>query len=253
MIREERFDKIIDFVKQKKYASIHEIQNYLKTSKATVRRDLDTLAKMERIELTRGGARNAEGAQSELLYHEKYNFLREEKIRISSEAVKAIKENSTILLDTGTTTRELVPFLLQMKNIQVLTNDVLIATELAANCNIEVFVTGGSLRKGYYTLKGFSTEDFLKQIRVDITFLSLDAVDVERGLMITNMDEVIIKQRMIHCAEQVIALCDHKKFEKTALCKVCDLGDVDKYIVGKELSEDTVNLMRLKKLTVSLV
>lgn len=253
MIRDERLEKIISYVNLKKYVSIHELREVFCISKATIRRDLDLLSQSGQIMLSRGGARCVHDLLGELPYDEKRKEMREEKIRICAAACGHIREGNTVFIDTGTTTRELVPFILPMKHIHVVTNDIMIATELAANCDIDITVTGGNLRTGYYTLKGYAAEHFLCQLHVDLAFLSLDAVDGRRGAMITNMEEINTKQSIIQCSDYVIALCDHEKFQKSALCKVCNLDSIDLYITGKELPHEIRGALEAKGVQIKLV
>lgn len=253
MIRDERLEKINAYVNLKKYVSVHELQEVFGISKATIRRDLDSLSQTDRIMLSRGGARCLQKPHKELPYDEKRKEMRDEKTRICAAACEQIREGSTVLIDTGTTTREMVSFLMTRKNIHIVTNDIMIATELAANCDIDVTVTGGTLRTGYYTLKGYVSENFLNQLHVDIAFLSLDAVDFNRGIMITNLEEISSKQSIIRCADYIIALCDHGKYEKSALCKVCNLEAVDLYITGKELPKELFRSFESKGLQIKLV
>jgi DeoR family fructose operon transcriptional repressor len=239
VIRAERLDKMVRYINKKKYASIYELSTFFDISKATVHRDLEFLAGDSLICLARGGARYLPKYDVELPYNEKRRFQREEKARICRAAAERIDDGCAVFLDTGTTTRELVPFLMERHNVRVVTNDVIIAVELAANNAIDTIVTGGDIRKGFYTLSGFLTENFLAHLHVDIAFLTLDAIHSNHGGMISNMEEVDIKKNIIHCADQVFALCDHSKFEKTAFYKCCELNDIDLFITGNELPGKT--------------
>jgi DeoR/GlpR family transcriptional regulator of sugar metabolism len=207
-------------------------------SKATVRRDLEVLAADGVVQLTHGGAKYIRETESELPYDEKRKSHSDEKSRIGKAACDLIQEGNTVVIDTGTTTREMVKYLLSRQRIHVITNDVIIAAELAANTAIDLTITGGNVRKGYYTLCGYYAENFIKQLHADILFLSLDSIDSEFGGAILNMDEVATKQRMMKAAERIVSLCDHTKYESKALLKVCELSEIDLFITGKELPEE---------------
>ncbi|HWQ79690.1 MAG TPA: DeoR/GlpR family DNA-binding transcription regulator [Anaerovoracaceae bacterium] len=239
MIRDERLAKIGDYIEKSRYVNIHELVAEFSVSKATIRRDLEILAASGEIQLTHGGAKYVREAESERPYDEKRKANNDEKSRIGKAACDLIRDGHTIILDTGTTTREMVRYLLNLQNIHVITNDVMIAAELAANTAIDITLTGGSIRKGYYTLRGYYAEDFIKQLHADILFLSLDSIDSTFGGAILNIDEVATKQRMINAADLVVTLCDHTKYESKALMKVCELSEIDLFITGRELREET--------------
>ena len=54
---------------------------------------------------------------------------------------------TTIILDSGTTTEELALELNNHKQLKVLTNGLNVATKLAQIDNIDIMVTGGTLRQ----------------------------------------------------------------------------------------------------------
>ena len=238
MIKDERLAKIIEYIEKNHYVNIHQLVAEFSVSKATIRRDLEKLAASGIIQLTHGGAKYKREAEKELPYDEKRKANSDEKSRIGKAACDLIQEGHTVIIDTGTTTREMVKYLLSRQHIHVITNDVLIATELAANTGIDITLTGGSIRKGYYTLCGYYTENFIKQLHADILFLSLDSIDSSFGGAILNIDEVATKQRMINAAERIVTLCDHTKYESKALLKVCELSEIDLSITGHELPEE---------------
>ncbi len=239
MLKDERLERIQQYLREHRYASLNELAQLFGISKATIRRDVEQLCASGCLQSTRGGVKYSEGpVESELPYHEKEKANREEKIRIAQAACKLIHPGSTILLDTGTTTRAMTTFLMTASNLHIVTNDVLIAADLAVNQNIELTVVGGRMRKGYYTLRGYYAENFLRQLHVDQAFVSMDAVSQAGGCMLTNMDEIAMKQNIIRCASERILLCDHTKYETQTFLRVCDLQEINLFLTGKELDDE---------------
>ncbi|MDR0356266.1 MAG: DeoR/GlpR family DNA-binding transcription regulator [Deltaproteobacteria bacterium] len=236
MLKGARIQRLRGYLRDNKYATITDITALMGISRATAYRDLNELSKSSEFVVTRGGAFcNSFVAGAELPYAEKRQRNHAEKVRIAREACGFVRAGSTIILDTGTTTREMATFIKEMRDLHVVTNDVLIAAELADNQEIDITVTGGAIRKGYYTLRGHFADLFLTQVKVDVVFLSADSVSVEGGCMITNMDELSVKQKMIRAAERAVVLCDHSKIGRKSFSKVCDLPEIDVLITGREL------------------
>ncbi len=253
MIKDERLNRMEAYINAQQYVSVDELVERFHVSKATVRRDLDRLNEQGAICLVRGGARKKGGIERELLYTEKLGRNREEKVRICQFASTLIEEGQTIFLDTGVTSREMIPFLAEMRNVHVVTDDIWIATHLATNADIKVTVPGGDIRRGFYTIKGSETESFLARLYVDIAFISIDAIELEFGCSITNNDEVLIKQQMISHSKKTVMIADHSKFETVASWKVCPLGDIDLFITGAELSEPIANRYERCSITIHTV
>lgn len=253
MIRDERLNKMEAYINAHQYVSVDELVEQFHVSKATVRRDLDILGEQGMICLLRGGARKKGDVEKELKYSEKLSRNREEKVRICQFASALIQEGQTIFLDTGVTAREMIPFLSEMQDVHVVTNDIWIATNLSTNANIKVTVPGGDIRRGYFTIKGSETEQFLSNLYVDIAFISIDAIDRKFGCSITNNDEVLIKRQMISHSKKSVMIADHSKFESMASWRVCRLSEIDLFITGEELAVDILRCYEQENISIRTV
>ncbi|HEX3027403.1 MAG TPA: DeoR/GlpR family DNA-binding transcription regulator [Clostridia bacterium] len=252
MIREERLAKITEYVQNRHYASIEELVEMLGVSKATVRRDVLALSKSNAVVLTRGGITcDLHDRNRELAYNEKRYANAAEKNRLAQTAGRMIRPDMTIIIDAGTTTRSMVPFLREIKGLNLVTNDLMIAADVTDCEGISVTVTGGQLRRDFYTLRGYAAEDFVRHMRADIAFVGFDAVDIDSGCYITNADEVALKKCMIASADKVVALCDYTKFSNTAFISVCQLSDLDVIITNKEL--DMAEIEALRQMDVEVI
>ena len=241
MIRDERFARILSYVNEKQYASVDELVQLLGVSKATVRRDLSMLCSTEQLVSSWGGVRaQVTTEKSEPVYNEKKISHVAEKRRIGEAAAKLIRPGMSVILDAGTTTQAIVPYIKGIRNLNIATNDLMIAVDLAVLENINVMVTGGQIRSNYYTLRGFSAEDMVKNIRADIAFLGFDMIDVNAGFFITNTDEVALKRCMIESAKKVVAVCDHTKFHGNAFVSVCPVERVNVVISDRNAPVDAV-------------
>lgn len=250
MIKEERMDTLADYIKRRRYASMDELITLLGVSKATVRRDLLELEKSGLIALTRGGASLLKpDAPHEPTYHEKKDTSIPEKQRIGRAAAETISSGDTVFIAAGTTTRCITPFLDNPGRIQTLnlvTNDLMIATDATGFSNVDVTVTGGQLRKNYYTLRGFVAENLVSHMRFSIAFLGVDAIDPESGCFIANADEISLIQRIISSAQKTVILCDSTKFSNKAFMLVCPLESIDTIITDDRLNKETLVLLREK-------
>jgi DeoR/GlpR family transcriptional regulator of sugar metabolism len=254
MMTEERLERIVTYLRQHKYASFAELIDLFQVSKSTIRRDLERLQLDKQITLIRGGAiAQDRGSFLELPYNEKLSENREEKSRIARAAAGMIKPHSTVIIDSGTTARELAPFLVGMRNIHVITNDIALAADLTTAAHLEVTVIGGRLRNGYYSLEGYFAEKMIKEIRADLTLATIDTISVRYGCMVANIAEVNCKKAFVDAADQVILLCDHTKFNKSSLVSVYPLKRVDLYISGKEMDSRTESTMRELGMNLMLV
>jgi len=239
MLQEERLQRIEEYINFRGRASFQELMKELDLSKATIRRDLKRLEAEERLTIVRGGAIAKEPESSrELPYYRKLETNSEEKQRIAKSAAALVESGKTIVLDSGTTTRHMVPHLAQLPYAHIITCDVLIAADCSYYPNIETTVIGGKLRSGYHSLYGYLAEQMIRTLNADIAFLSADAISDDGTCAITNIEEVLIKQYILKCADKSVLLCDHTKFNLKSVVKIYDINDVDLVICGRELAEE---------------
>jgi len=149
-----------------------------------------------------------------------------------------ISRHSNIFLDSGSTTFQLARQLLPRRQLTVVTNDLKIASLLAVNPSITLICTGGVSRANVYTLLGSQTEQFLKTIRVDKTFLGADAIHPDGIVSNVNLDEVAIKQAMLSAGSQRILLADSSKFGVQGFARVCEIKDLDLVITDDGLEKE---------------
>jgi len=189
-------------------------------SSATMRRDLALLAERGLLHRVRGGAlppgsevRLAEPAARELERGE-------EKGRIGAAAAALVADGSVVLIDAGTTTRQMVPHLANRRNLTVITRDLEIVCQLAAFPQITVIAIGGTLQRDH-AVAGTLALRFLEQFSADQIFLGALGVTLEGGIWTANGEEAQIKRESINRSRQRILLADSSKIGRAVGTLVC--------------------------------
>lgn len=159
---------------------------------------------------------------------------------IAQLALAFIHPGETILLDSGSTALMLAKQLVKARNITVITNDIKSAMCLSENEAIDLVVLGGQRRRGVYSLVGPFTELLLQNLNVDKVFLGADAVDIQKGITNSNIDELNIKKGMIAIAKEVILLADSSKFNQVAFSHIADLDVLDAIITDRHIDQKGV-------------
>jgi len=255
MLREERWLRIESYIREREFVSYADMLRDFGVSKSTAYRDLEMICKNHSdIVFTRGGVMCIKGSVgSEATLSNRSTQFTPEKQRIAKAAAEMIHPKATVYLDSGTTNREMIPYLLEMDQIQIITNDLVIAVELTKNVNIDVLVVGGLIRKDFCNSLGYKAESFMQDIRCDIAFLNVDAVDATRGYMNSNMEEVAMKKAVLQAANRTVVLCDHSKFETAAFMSICGFTAVDLLITDDGVAPEVVQMLQTKKAKVKLV
>ena len=243
ILAEERRAILLRELNENGYVQATELAERLNISAITIRRDLTQLEEEGLCVRKRGGAvPSAQSVTLELPYQVKQHNCIAEKKRIAQAAVRMVNHGSTIILDSGSTTYALA-LLLSQKRITVVTNDLQIAVSLACNPNINLICTGGIARANVFSLHGSQVESFIRNLRVDITFLGADAIHEDGTVSNVSIEEAMIKQAMIGAAERTVLLADSSKFSKAGFARVCSLGQLDTVITDSGIAFDKQELL----------
>jgi DeoR family transcriptional regulator, aga operon transcriptional repressor len=254
MIPEARRSKILDIVKQRGAVSTPELEALLRVSAATIRRDLDVLSDQHHLRRTHGGAfvEDALLTTSEPEHAIQSLQMQNEKQRIGAAAAQLVENGQSLLLDSSSTVLEVARYLTSHRDLTIVTNDVLIAGELADSPAVsELIVTGGTMRKHHYTLGGTATADLLQGLHVDITFLGVHALD-EEGASETNLEVARIKVLMVQAARRVIVLADHTKLGRRAFAPIVPLASIHDLVTDQEADARTLSTLQELGLTLHL-
>lgn len=228
----------MEYIYERKRATVAELSEVFRVSEATVRRDLKELEEANRIRRTHGGAIPRERVGFELSIQEKKDQFALEKQRIAEKAVELIRDGETILLDSGTTTHQLARMLGRFSRLTVVTNSNHILQELQGMEHLELISTGGMLRRGIESMVGPIAEQTLGMIKVDKTFLGTNALDPEEGISTPHLLEAQVKKAMIRAAKEVVLLCDRSKISRVSFAKVAPLSSVDILITDSKAPSD---------------
>lgn len=211
-------------------------------SEVTIRKDLTELESRGVLLRTHGGAVLAEKPEMVVPMHRRSTEQIGEKGAIAHAAAQRIKDGESILLDTGSTTLALAREL-RGRNLNVVTNSVLIAMELAAEEMINIIVLGGTLRRSSFALMGALALEQLKTLHVDRVFLGASGFDAKTGFSCQNLIEAETKRAMLHAAHEAVVLVDRSKFEKSAFAPFCSLKEVDCVITDAPPVRPTVEAL----------
>ena len=254
-MKNDRLTKLKQQFIDQKQLSCNEICETFGISIETARRDLAELEKNGTIRRIYGGAvliDNTAAPNPILPYATRSIYHYHEKENIAREIVQRIEDNTTIALDSGTTILPVAKLLSLRKNLNIITNDVHIATELSAKTDHKIYLAGGLLRKDDLITGGFFSQEFMENFsHIDTAVMSADGfID---GLADFNVDMSSLKKAMIRKARHVYAAIDHTKFSTRALNKVCGLRDLDLVVTGKEAPRDSIEALRAAGVEVILV
>ncbi|MET7731887.1 DeoR/GlpR family DNA-binding transcription regulator [Streptomyces sp. NPDC005402] len=214
----------------------------LAVSAATIRRDLDELARQQMVTRTHGGAViNAIAYDLPLRYKAARHA--PEKERIAHAAAGLVKAGAVVGLNGGTTTTEVARALATRSDLgsegvepslTVVTNALNIANELVVRRHVKLVVTGGVARPASYELIGPLATELLAEITLDHVFIGVDGIDAVHGATAHHEGEASINRTLARRAQQVVVVADSSKLGKRAFARICPLEDVHVLVTDKD-------------------
>jgi len=210
-----RRNNIVAHVNQHGHTQVETLASQFNTSVVTIRKDLAALAEQGKLIRQFGGAVPAldytksaitEGDATENV-HQKTTALSP----IGKAAAGLIKSGHKLVIDCGSTTASLLPFLSDKKNLVVMTNALATANFLT-RCETEptVLMTGGTWDAQSQSFQGAMAEQLVSAYNFDLAFIGAAGIDVNRGT--TTFNELTgVTRAMASAASKVVVMASSTK------------------------------------------
>lgn len=221
MLTEERYNIILEILKEKGIVKLNELVEMLNTSESTIRRDIIFLESINALKRIHGGATLPKRRLNEPSYSEKEVQSVDEKKAIAIYAASLIEEGDSIYLDAGTSTYEMIQYI-DKTNIIVVTNGLKHINALVDK-NINAYILGGKIKNITKAVIGSDALKSLEKFRFDKCFLGINGVHMELGFTTPDSEEAILKENAIKYSREAFVLADESKFGEVSFVKVADL------------------------------
>lgn len=240
MLAAERRALILRLLRRDGIAPLADVRRLSGASEATVRRDLARLAAEGLLARVRGGASAIDGrperrAAAEVPLEERAGIAAEKKRRIARRAAALCADGDTIMVDGGSTTLQLAPFLRGL-SLRVITNSLALAEELSRASACTVIIGGGVVRPESRLILDPFREDPFADYSASTAFLSVYGID-ESGA--TNTDELLIRteRAMIARARRLVVLADASKFGRRGSLHLCGLDRISTVVADDGIAD----------------
>ncbi len=210
----------------------------------TIRRDLSELQSSGLLRRVHGGAVLQESAGHEPMLIARDVQRPVEKLRIAEAAARLVPERGSVMMDSGSTLQRLAEVFPSGRAAHVLTNSLPCALTLSERGVEPVTVLGGQVRSNTRAMVDASTVDAVRELLVDVLFISCDGLSFRRGLTTPYRDESMVKRAMIQSAKRVIALVDHSKLGNSQLYPYARFNEIDVLITDDQANPDAVETLQ---------
>lgn len=235
---EQRREQIVDLVNQSGSISFAQLKEKIpQISEMTLRTDLKALDEAKRIVRVHGGAKSVDvviGTDGMLSRRLVRNI--EAKQLITQKALKLVRKDTTIYLDSGSTTTMLASNMPDQPNL-IYTNSLTCAAELSKLTKPSVHILGGTLNHYSMSICGIHAVQAAQGINFDQVFMGVTSYCEPAGFLCGVDDETVLKQAVMQQAEQKVILMDSSKIGVKNTYSICKLCDVDFIVSDGSLPE----------------
>lgn len=232
-----RHASILDILQLQGSVSVTDLAERLEVSEVTIRKDLTTLERQNKLYRTHGRAIPISPYIGDRHINEKEKQFVLEKRAIGKLAASMVREHDSILIASGTTILYMAKELADTGNLTIISASVSASSLLSQNKNVDVVQLGGLVRESSVSVVGSFAEDMLRYFNCNLLFMGADGVDLEFGVTTTNMMEANLNRMMMDAAQQTVLLVDSSKFGKKGFSKICDCDKVDRIITDSNIPQ----------------
>lgn len=232
----ERHNYILDVINRDGFVKAADIAEKLGVTMVTVRRDLKALEEQNLLYRTYGSARAVNPHITDRNVREKEKLNIDEKNKIGEAAATLIKDNDSIIINSGSTVCAFVEKLGSKPNLTVVSASIK-ATMIMYNLeNINIIQLGGNFRRQSMSIIGNHTVGLLRDINSSKLFLGVDGLDLDVGATASSIEEAELNRAMMKASLKTIVLCDSTKFGKRGFSNICDLDQIDTIITDSGIT-----------------
>jgi DeoR/GlpR family transcriptional regulator of sugar metabolism len=238
MLTTHRKHQILAILKQNGQLVAKTVSQTMGVSEDTIRRDLRELAQDGLLQRVHGGALPASPAVADFAGREQLRH--EGKVAIGVAAAAMIQSGQVVILDGGTTSREIARHLPLDLKATIVTHSPTIALELLDHGGIEVILIGGRLFKHSVVAVGAAAIEAISRVHSDTFFMGVTGVHPKTGLTTGDYEEAAVKRALSRASAETLVLASAEKLNAASPYEVIGLEDVNGIITERSVKEELV-------------
>ncbi len=238
-----RHSDIVERARQEGRVEVDALATAFDVSPQTIRKDLNELCSRNLLQRIHGGAIYP-STVSNIAYLSRRNMASDAKQAIARKAASLIGNETSVILNIGTTTEQVAQALKRHRDLMVITNNLNVANILADASGVNLTIAGGTLRKSDGGIVGATAMDTFRQFKVDYAIIGVSAIDEDGALLDFDPREVQVTRTILGQARTRILVADAIKFSRRAPALVASLADLDVFVTDLMPEQKIVDLCR---------
>ena len=232
----ERQNRILTLARENGRVEVDVLSSSFEVSPQTIRKDLNVLCDRQLLQRVHGGAIVGSGIEN-VSYEARRLLAPGPKRAIGKKAAGLIPDNSSLLINIGTTTEQVAHALKDHRGLLVISNNVNAVDIMKNFLGVELIIAGGQVRRSDGGIVGGAAVDFINQFKADFAVVGVSALDEDGSLLDYDLREVRVAQAIIRNARHVILVTDAMKLERNAPVRIGHISQINTIVIDKELPQ----------------
>lgn len=229
-MKEKRIEEIIKYLSEHKIATTKDLAEAFHVTQNTIRWDLKQLEDQNLVTKFHGGVKfNDNGTPLNI----RNITAIQEKNKIAKKAAEFIKNGDSIFIDAGTTTKNILKYVPNDRNITVITNNIDIIIDAVDKENINLIIVGEHYNRRLRSIiRDDSDYRWISSYNIQSAFMGVTGLSLGAGLTNFEVDEIPLKSQVVSQASHIFLLADSTKFNKPSLKTYLPLENIDVLITN---------------------
>ena len=250
-MKEKREIDILNYINKTGACTYENICEKFKISLSTARRDITSLVSEKYVKKVYGG----------VIPYGYTSFSKNKKVQnnlkalsnisnkfnqIGKLASSLVKSGDIIYIGSGTTTSQILPYLRNLNDITIVTNNLYIASSPLKLSN-KIILIGGRINFHSNSTVGVSVIDDISKMNILKAFIGCNGVSLKNGFSNLENDEAYIKKAILKSSKEIYIMADNTKFDLISLYTFANFSDIDGIITNIEPNENYKNFCEANK------
>jgi len=235
----ERTNIIRSYLREHGKLDVHSISEMLNVSEVTVRRDLERLETEGFLTRLHGGAVLAEidEGTTPVVQTEEERRTEADREEIARVAFLMVRDSDVIMLTNGAIALRLARKLEGRSGVTVLTNDIKVALEIAAQPANKAVLLGGRPDAESSALFGSLAEANVQKFFVNKIFVEVDGISEQLQMTVSSQEKAALIKEAMACADEKIVICEAARISRNAFFRLGPLSLAGKVITNTSVPE----------------
>ncbi|RKX94073.1 MAG: DeoR/GlpR transcriptional regulator [Spirochaetes bacterium] len=239
--QEERLEKILSILKLSNPATVNKLAQLIEVSHMTIRRDIEILEREKKVEVFHGGIMLPDSQRrenwKEYTLADATSIMCEEKKRIGLKAALMLKNNDSLILDTGSTTEYISQSLNPEYSLSIVCFTLNTLIHVSKLKKSKIIFPGGYFHRNTLMFESEEGISILKKNRAAIAFVSASGISLSLGVTCSNSYERETKKTIMGSSMKKVLVADSSKFDIVHSTYFAELQDFDTVITDEGIPD----------------